>query len=43
MNILLRENKSSRQTAAHFAHERSSNATPNFNDLVAKDVMLSPN
>ena len=41
--ILFIENKSSRQTAAYFVSEHGSNATQNFNSLVAKHVMLSPN
>ena len=37
------ENKSSRQTAAYFAREYSSKATPNFNSLAAKHAMFSTN
>ena len=43
MIILLIENKSSQQTAAYVAHEQSSNVTPNFNSLLAKHVIISPN
>ena len=37
--ILFIENKSSRQTAAYFVSEHGSNATQNFNSLVAKHVI----
>ena len=42
MNILLIENKSSWQTATYFPHDYSYKATPNFNSLVAKHVLFSP-